>query len=127
MMKSWLSADISAEDILFSTIRSMHLPKETFCFKEVIPPSTCRHALGTYFAFEYLIRVGHCAHSFSKWKNADGCSSHRPGCFLGGAGLFKFFGHPTYEIVGIILIVISTVILFVGIRRYRTIKKLIGI
>ena len=48
------------------------------------------------------------------------------GCFLGGAGLFKFFGHPTYEIVGIILIVISTVILFVGIRRYRTIKKLIG-
>jgi putative membrane protein len=48
------------------------------------------------------------------------------GCFLGGAGLFKFFGHPAYEIVGIILIVISTVILFVGIRKYRRIKKSIG-
>ena len=48
------------------------------------------------------------------------------GCFLGGAGLFKFFGHPVYVIVGIFLIVISTVILFVGIRRYRTIKKTIS-
>jgi putative membrane protein len=48
------------------------------------------------------------------------------GCFIGGASLFKFFGHPAYEIVGIILIVISTIILFVGIRKYRTIKKLIG-
>ena len=38
----------------------------------------------------------------------------------------KFFGHPAYEIIGIILIVIATVILFVGIRRYRIIKKLIG-
>jgi putative membrane protein len=25
------------------------------------------------------------------------------GCFLGGAGLFKFFGHPLYEMVGIML------------------------
>jgi putative membrane protein len=48
------------------------------------------------------------------------------GCFLGGAGLFKFFGHPVYEIVGILFIVISTLILFVGIRKYRTIKKTIG-
>lgn len=47
------------------------------------------------------------------------------GCLLGGAGLFKFFGHPVYEIVGIILIVISTIILFFGIRKYRSIKKLI--
>ena len=48
------------------------------------------------------------------------------GCLLGGAGLFKFFGHPAYELIGIILIVIATVILFVGIRKYRIIKKLIG-
>ena len=47
------------------------------------------------------------------------------GCFLGGAGLFKFFGHPVYEIVGIMLIVFSSAVLFVGIRKYRTIKKLI--
>jgi len=40
MTKSWFSADISAENILFSTSRSMHLSKETYCFKEVIPPST---------------------------------------------------------------------------------------
>ena len=48
------------------------------------------------------------------------------GCFLGGAGLFKFFGHPLYEIVGIILMIISAVVTFVGIRKYRTIKKLIS-
>ena len=30
------------------------------------------------------------------------------------------------EIVGIILMMISAVILFVGIRKYRTIKELIG-
>ena len=48
------------------------------------------------------------------------------GCLLGGAGLFKFFGHPVYEIVGIILMIISAVILFVGLRKYRKIKKLIG-
>jgi putative membrane protein len=48
------------------------------------------------------------------------------GCFLGGAGLLKFFGHPAYETVGIFLMIISAVILFVGIRKYRTIKKLIG-
>jgi putative membrane protein len=48
------------------------------------------------------------------------------GCFLGGAGLFKFFGHPAYEIAGIILMIIAVVILSVGIRKYRTIKKLIG-
>ena len=48
------------------------------------------------------------------------------GSFIGGASLFKFFGHPAYEIVGIILMMISVVILFVGIRKYRTIKKLIG-
>ena len=48
------------------------------------------------------------------------------GCFLGGAGLFKFFGHPVYETVGILLIVISAVILFVGIRKYRKIKTTIS-
>jgi len=32
-----------------------------------------------------------------------------------------------YEIVGIILIVISAFILFVGIRKYWTIKKLISV
>jgi len=48
------------------------------------------------------------------------------GSFIGGASLLKFFGHPVYEIVGIILMIISAVILFVGIRKYRTIKKLIG-
>ena len=48
------------------------------------------------------------------------------GCFLGGAGLFKFFGHPLYEIVGIMLMTISAVVTFVGIRKYRTIKKLIS-
>ena len=48
------------------------------------------------------------------------------GCFLGGAGLFKFFGHPVYEIVGIMLMSISAAMLFVGIRKYRTIKKLIS-
>ncbi len=47
-------------------------------------------------------------------------------CFLGGAGLFKFFGPPIYEIVGIMLVVISVTVLFVGIRKYRTIKKLIS-
>ena len=40
------------------------------------------------------------------------------------AGVFKFFGHPVYEIVGIMLMVISASLLFVGIRKYRTIKKL---
>jgi putative membrane protein len=48
------------------------------------------------------------------------------GCLLGGAGLFKFFGHPVYEIVGIMLMVFSSALLFVGIRKYRTIKKLIS-
>jgi uncharacterized membrane protein YidH (DUF202 family) len=47
-------------------------------------------------------------------------------CFLGGAGLFKFFGHPISEIVGIMLVVISVTVLFGGIRKYRTIKKLIS-
>ena len=46
--------------------------------------------------------------------------------FLGGAGLFKFFGHPVYEIVGIIFMIISVVIIIVGIKKYRTIKKLIS-
>jgi len=48
------------------------------------------------------------------------------GCLIGGASLLKFFGHPGYEIVGIFLMIIAVVILCVGIRRYRTIKKLIG-
>ena len=48
------------------------------------------------------------------------------GCFLGGISLFKFFGHPAYEIVGIMLMIISAAMLFVGIRKYRTIKKLIS-
>ena len=48
------------------------------------------------------------------------------GSFLGGAGLIKFFGHPVYEIVGIILMIVSAIILFFGIRKYRTIKKLIS-
>jgi len=48
------------------------------------------------------------------------------GCFLGGAGLFKFFGHPVYEIVGIVLIITSVGVTFVGIRKYRAIKKLIS-
>ena len=48
------------------------------------------------------------------------------GSFIGGAGLFKFFGHPVYEIVGIMLIIISAIVTFVGIRKYRTIKKLIS-
>jgi uncharacterized membrane protein YidH (DUF202 family) len=47
-------------------------------------------------------------------------------CFLGGAGLFKFFGHPISEIVGIMLVVIPVTVLFIGIRKYRTIKKLIS-
>jgi putative membrane protein len=48
------------------------------------------------------------------------------GSFLGGAGLIKFFGHPVFEIVGILLMTISAIILFVGIRKYLTIKKLIS-
>jgi inner membrane protein YidH len=48
------------------------------------------------------------------------------GCFLGGAGLFKFFGHPVYEIVGIMLMIISAAILFVGIRKYWAIKMQIS-
>jgi uncharacterized membrane protein YidH (DUF202 family) len=48
------------------------------------------------------------------------------GCFLGGAGLFKFFGHPVYEIVGIMLMITSVALLFVGISMYRRIKKLIA-
>jgi uncharacterized membrane protein YidH (DUF202 family) len=48
------------------------------------------------------------------------------GCFLGGASLLKFFGHPAYEIVGIFLMVIAAVILVAGMRKYWTIKKLIG-
>jgi hypothetical protein len=45
---------------------------------------------------------------------------------LGGAGLFKFFGHPVYEIVGIMLMITSVALLFVGISMYRRIKKLIA-
>jgi uncharacterized membrane protein YidH (DUF202 family) len=48
------------------------------------------------------------------------------GCFIGGASLLKFFGHPAYEMVGIFLMVIAAVILIVGMRKYWTIKKLIG-
>jgi putative membrane protein len=48
------------------------------------------------------------------------------GCFLGGAGLFKFFGHPVYEIVGLLFMVISAAVLWVGIRKYWKIKKLIS-
>jgi len=48
------------------------------------------------------------------------------GCFIGGASLLKFFGHPAFEIVGIFFMIVAAVILFVGIRKYRTIKKLIG-
>ena len=48
------------------------------------------------------------------------------GCLIGGASLLKFFGHPAYEIFGILLMIIAAVVLGVGIKRYRTIKKLIG-
>jgi putative membrane protein len=48
------------------------------------------------------------------------------GSFIGGAGLIKFFGHPAYEIVGIMLMIISAIILFIGIRKHRSIKKLIS-
>jgi uncharacterized membrane protein YidH (DUF202 family) len=48
------------------------------------------------------------------------------GCFLGGASLLKFFGHPLYEIVGIFFMIIAAVILGVGLRKYWTIKNLIG-
>jgi uncharacterized membrane protein YidH (DUF202 family) len=48
------------------------------------------------------------------------------GCFIGGASLLQFFGHPAYEMVGIFLMVIAAVILIVGMRKYWTIKKLIG-
>lgn len=48
------------------------------------------------------------------------------GCLIGGAGLLRFFGHPAYEILGIFLIILAAVILCVGVRRHRTIKKLIG-
>ena len=48
------------------------------------------------------------------------------GCFLGGVSLFKFFGHPAYEIFGIMLMIISAAVLFVGVRKYRTVKKLIS-
>ncbi len=48
------------------------------------------------------------------------------GCFIGGASLLKFFGHPAYEMVGIFLMFIAAVILGVGMKKYRTIKKLIG-
>jgi putative membrane protein len=48
------------------------------------------------------------------------------GCFIGGASLLKFFGHPAYEIVGVILMIIAVVILSVGIGKYRTISKVIG-
>jgi uncharacterized membrane protein YidH (DUF202 family) len=46
--------------------------------------------------------------------------------FLGAAGLFKFLGPPISEIVGIMLVVISVTVLYVAIRKYRTIKKLIS-
>ena len=48
------------------------------------------------------------------------------GCFIGGAGLIKFFGHPIYEIIGTFLLAISIVWAFVGIRKYRMVKKLIS-
>jgi uncharacterized membrane protein YidH (DUF202 family) len=48
------------------------------------------------------------------------------GCLIGGASLLKFFGHPGYEIFGILLMIIAAVILGVGIKRYRKIKKVIG-
>ncbi|PID40354.1 MAG: hypothetical protein CR984_03635 [Proteobacteria bacterium] len=48
------------------------------------------------------------------------------GCFLGGGGLFKFFGHPILEIIGILLIPISVVTLFAGIKKYMGVKKMIG-
>ena len=48
------------------------------------------------------------------------------GCLLGGAGLLKFFNHPAYAITGFFLMTIAALILGVGIRRYRTIKQMIG-
>jgi uncharacterized membrane protein YidH (DUF202 family) len=48
------------------------------------------------------------------------------GCFIGGAGLLKFFGHPAYEMVGIFLMLMAAVILGIGMKKYWTIKKLIG-
>ena len=41
----------------------------------------------------------------------------------GGAGLFKFFGHPVSGIVGIFLMILSAMTLFVEIRKYRKAKK----
>lgn len=48
------------------------------------------------------------------------------GCFIGGASLIKFFGHPIYVIIGTFLLTISIVWAFVGIRKYRMVKKLIN-
>jgi putative membrane protein len=48
------------------------------------------------------------------------------GCFIGGAGLIKFFGHPIYEIIGTFLVIICIVVAFIGIRKYRMVKKLIS-
>lgn len=48
------------------------------------------------------------------------------GCFIGGAGLLEFFGHPIYEIIGTFLVIICIVVAFIGIRKYRMVKKLIS-
>jgi putative membrane protein len=48
------------------------------------------------------------------------------GCLIGGAGLLKFFGHPAYEMLGILLMIIAAVILGVGVKKYWLIKRLIG-
>ena len=48
------------------------------------------------------------------------------GCFIGGAGLLKFFGHPAFELAGIFLMLMAAVILGVGMKKYWSIKKLIG-
>lgn len=48
------------------------------------------------------------------------------GCFLGGAGLLKFFGHPIYKIIGTFLVISCIVGAFIGIRKYRMVKKLIS-
>jgi len=48
------------------------------------------------------------------------------GCFLGGAGLIKFFGHPIHEIIGTFFLTISIVWAFIGVRKYRMVKKLIS-
>jgi len=48
------------------------------------------------------------------------------GCLLGGIGLIKFLDHPVYLFSGSVLLVFSVILFVVGLKRFRSVKKLIS-